>query len=378
VSWSWSSRTFDYVFLVTDLRIIETNLDSVSRTPRLQRQEMLQYVHRPILLRLDYRPLDIHERIHGGCALDRLILINQIMVTHNDLHVLTLKTGIGSPRKLDKVPLRGKALCREQLKKFCDKAQHIYVELGQWAADYFILESITRLKRAVEADFGWADDEKAYLLQELNPLSQTRLLTDFTASECPRVSPKLERLISFLIVEDRPYFSGLIFVRQRATVSVLSELLSIHPKTKDRFRCAPYVGLSNTTSRKQSIGELLDIRGQRETLTEFRDGGKNLIIATDVLEEGIDVTACHLVICFDNPPNMKSFVQRRGRARQKKSTFAIMVPEGNTSISFDNWQKLEEEMIRAYQDDTRRLQEVSLLENIQEDVTDTLRIKSTG
>jgi ERCC4-related helicase len=171
---------------------------------------------------------------------------------------------------------------------------------------------------------------------------------------------------------------GLIFVRQRATVSVMSKLLSTHPKTRDRFRCAPYVGLSNSASRKQNIGELLDPRDQPRTLVDFRQGRTNLIIATDVLEEGIDITACHLVICFDKPPNLKSFIQRRGRARQEKSTFAIMLADDDVSASLNSWQELEEEMLRVYQNDARLLQEVSDLENIQEDVEDEFRIESTG
>jgi len=97
-----------------------------------------------------------------------------------------------------------------------------------------------------------------------------------------------------------------------------------------------------------------------------------------VLEEGIDITACRLVICYDSPPNLKSFVQRRGQARQKKSKFAIMVADDDTSPTFHNWQKLEGEMIRAYQDDSRRLQEVSDLENTSEDVPDKFCVESSG
>ena len=94
--------------------------------------------------------------------------------------------------------------------------------------------------------------------------------TDFTANDCPQILPKLDQLISFLVKEDNAEFSGLIFFRQRATVIVMAELLPIHPKTKNRFQCAPYVGFSNSGSRKQTIGELLDIRARRETLTKFR------------------------------------------------------------------------------------------------------------
>jgi ERCC4-related helicase len=218
--------------------------------------------------------------------------------------------------------------------------------------------------------FGREDEERACLLKKLSQIPTARVRTDFTANFCPQISPKLDQLISFLVNADNAEFSGLIFVRQRATVIVMADLLIIHPKTKNRFQCSSYVGLSNSGSRKQTIGELLDIRAQRETLIDFRDGRKNLIIASGVLEEGIDITACRLVICYDSPPTLKSFVQRRGRARKKKSKFAIMVSNDDTSLTFHKWQKLEKEMIRAYQDDAWRLQEVSDLENISEDVPD--------
>lgn len=59
-------------------------------------------------------------------------------------------------------------------------------------------------------------------------------------------------------------------------------------------------------------------------MLQFRSGLKNLIIATSVLEEGIDLLAYHLVISFDSPDNITSFIQRRGRARQGVSEFVVM------------------------------------------------------
>lgn len=266
----------------------------------------------------------------------------------------------------------------DQLKKFCAKAQHIYEELGQWAADYFIIESIKKIKKTVDVEkgifAGWKRNENSYLLRLLNKIP----IADLTSGETPRVSPKLDQLISFLTENDEPYFSGLVFVQQRATVSVMSELLSIHPRTRNRFRCAPYVGLSNSANRKQNMGELLDPLAMCDTLDDFRQRRKNLIISTDVLEEGIDITACHIVICFDKPPNLKSFVQRRGRARQEKSTYAIMLADNDASANLNDFQKLEAEMLRTYIDDSRLLQKVSDLERIEEKVMGEFGVRRTG
>jgi hypothetical protein len=73
---------------------------------------------------------------------------------------------------------------------------------------------------------------------------------------------------------------------------------------------------------------------------------------------------CYLVICFNKPSNLKSFIQRKKRARQEKSTFAIMLVNNNVSVSLNSWQELEEKMLQVYQNNARLLQEVSDLKNI--------------
>jgi len=51
----------------------------------------------------------------------------------------------------------------DQLTKFHQKAMHIYEELGAWAADYFILQTIelveNRYKLSVQACLGLQDKE---------------------------------------------------------------------------------------------------------------------------------------------------------------------------------------------------------------------------
>jgi ERCC4-related helicase len=268
----------------------------------------------------------------------------------------------------------------EHLAKFCNKATHIYDELGSWAADYFIIQSIAALEasNSLESDM-FARQENRDRVSLLRILKQGQLvkLLEIRSHEGPYlISSKVKDLITFLNDQDCNECSGLMFVRQRATVSVLCTLLSTHPNTKGRFRCATFVGMSSNVAKKATMAELLDIKAQRETLAEFRARRKNLIIATDALEEGIDVTACNLVICFDPPPNLKSFIQRRGRARQEKSKFAIMFPKNEGSSKIDSWRALEANLIRAYQDELRQVQDLASTEHELEVVPGKLEAKS--
>ena len=43
----------------------------------------------------------------------------------------------------------------------------------------------------------------------------------------------------------------------------------------------------------------------------FHDGECQVLVATSVLEQGIDVAACGVVICFDGVKSMKSIIQTR-------------------------------------------------------------------
>ncbi|KAL4737329.1 ATP-dependent helicase dcl2 [Aspergillus similis] len=333
-----------------ELQTIEMNLSSVCATPQAHRQELLEYTHRPELRRVLYTPLKIENAsLCDGSA-------------------------------LRKVLERGNTYSSDQMKRFVSRAAHIYKELGIWAAEYFIMASIeqfrshTHLHSSIHLD----DDERKYLVDIVSKLPVPDIDIHSTDPKDFPVSPKFEALISFLMSIDDLNFSGLIFVQQRAVVVVMSYLLSIHPSTRDRFRTGGFIGMSNSANKRTMLGDLLSAKLQRDTMDDFRHGRKNLIVATDVLEEGIDVSACSVVVCYDKPPSLKSFVQRRGRARRQHSIYSMMLSTEDDASSLDKWQKVEKIMEEAYLEDRRRVEKLRAIENLDEDVCARFRVQSTG
>jgi ERCC4-related helicase len=86
-----------------------------------------------------------------------------------------------------------------------------------------------------------------------------------------------------------------------------------------------------------------------------------------------------VVICFNKPPNLKSYVQRRGRAREEKSTIALLSSLNDEAEVATDWQKMESEMVAEYMRVDRDLDEAEgIIPNKGHNETRILRVDSTG
>lgn len=336
---------------------------------------MLSFVHRPQLVKLIYPPISYEDS--SSQALKALHHLYNNLDIEQDPYVVMLKD---DPRTNDSTLLRDtllsrKTYCQQLMKSFYNKAENTYRELGSTAAEIFIRSCIEKLVGS-NALTDLEQTEKLFL-KKIFANFDVPTHTEELIQDGPHLSPKVRCLINFLKEVSSADFTGLVFVQTRASVAVLSQLLSHHVSTRNLFRVSTFVGSSSNTGRKFNIGELLDVKLQRYTLDDFRYGQKNLVITTSALEEGIDVSACNTVICFEKPPNFKSFIQRRGRARRKASRFIMMFEEGSDLSLVSAWQELEADMMKRYMDDMRQLQEIQAME-CQEYGHREFLVKSTG
>jgi endoribonuclease Dicer len=69
----------------------------------------------------------------------------------------------------------------------------------------------------------------------------------------------------------------------------------------------------------------MNFKTQEEKLTKFRTGKSNVLVGTSVVEEGVDIPKCNLVVMFDFPQNFRAFVQSRGRGRAKGAKYVLLV-----------------------------------------------------
>lgn len=77
----------------------------------------------------------------------------------------------------------------------------------------------------------------------------------------------------------------------------------------------------------------------------FNNNDINVLITSEVLEEGIDIQTCNYVIRYDSPKNFPSYVQSKGRARSPSSQFIIMVPNQlKFKKTHSEYNKMEEDI----------------------------------
>lgn len=137
--------------------------------------------------------------------------------------------------------------------------------------------------------------------------------------------PKLQALKE--IVEEQfkkdPNSRIIIFAQFRETVRTISEELNKLPNIKaENFvgQAMKDHGKGNTTGLKQ--------KEQKAMIEKFKTGEINVLVATSIAEEGLDIPEVNEVIFYEPIPSAIRSIQRRGRtARLSKGKLKILVTE---------------------------------------------------
>ncbi|KAL6308704.1 hypothetical protein BKA93DRAFT_725516 [Sparassis latifolia] len=143
-------------------------------------------------------------------------------------------------------------------------------------------------------------------------------------------SPKVRELIDLLFAHYSSSFQGIVFVEQRHVAACLSQILPCVPQLSHLIKCGQLIG-HGTSAVARAPGRGMALKTQQDVVKLFRDREINLLIATSVAEEGLDFPACDLVIRFDPLQHMVGYLQSRGRARHRTSTFVVMVQQGQVT-----------------------------------------------
>uniref|UniRef100_A0A0M3KHS9 Endoribonuclease dcr-1 (inferred by orthology to a C. elegans protein) n=1 Tax=Anisakis simplex TaxID=6269 RepID=A0A0M3KHS9_ANISI len=126
-------------------------------------------------------------------------------------------------------------------------------------------------------------------------------------------------------------FCGIIFVEQRYVAYVMNLLLKAIAKwnkeTFDYLRPDFVIGYNSVNVGSEETLALH--KRQEDVLRKFRQKHLNLLVATSVLEEGVDVKQCNVVIRFDRPTDYRAYIQSKGRARKEGANYFMLVEQSD-------------------------------------------------
>uniref|UniRef100_A0A665TMC8 RNA helicase n=1 Tax=Echeneis naucrates TaxID=173247 RepID=A0A665TMC8_ECHNA len=113
---------------------------------------------------------------------------------------------------------------------------------------------------------------------------------------------------------------GIIFTKTRRSAIALSQWIQENLKFADIGVKASYVigGGDQSNVKPMTAAERNDV------LNKFRNGEINLLVATTVAEEGLDIPSCNVVIRYGLVTNEISMIQAEGRGRAEDSSYTLV------------------------------------------------------
>ena len=163
------------------------------------------------------------------------------------------------------------------------------------------------------------------ILNDTRILEVTGIVNDVVAKDAdhPKVTELIKRVRSALSSGARRI---MIFTNYRTTAARLTELLN-------KVDGVSAVRLVGQASRDHDKG--LTQKKQGLILDDFKSGSYNVLVATQIGEEGLDIVECDEVIFYDTVPSAIRYIQRRGRTgRNGPGKAVILIAKGTRDEAY--------------------------------------------
>lgn len=185
------------------------------------------------------------------------------------------------------------------LKSLLKAAEWTFHQLGSWCCDLLCQQWFDAVGIGADDNLDQVEDELIKLdgdnWNEAKKACQKYTLPELNLDDPLLFSNKIQRLIHILKIFDQKEepVCGIIFVERRHTAYVLMWLIR---------SCADLHNIKSavlTGHQANGINEAkMGYKNQNRVISKFRSGEVNLLIATNVAEEGLDIQPCNLVVRY--------------------------------------------------------------------------------
>ncbi|KFO72197.1 Interferon-induced helicase C domain-containing protein 1, partial [Cuculus canorus] len=277
---------------------------------------------------------------------------------------------IREERRAAKEEKRKERVCAEHLKKYNDALQindtirmvDAYNHLNNFYKE-------EKSKKTVRSDDDDDDDKPAVSKQDETDefliglfhakKKQLKELTKKPEYENEKLIQLRNTLMEEFTKTEEP--RGIIFTKTRLSAFALFQWIKDNPKFEEVGIKAHYLIGAGHNSEVKPMTQ----NAQREVIDKFRGGNVNLLIATPVAEEGLDIKECNIVICYGHVTNEIAMVQARGRARADESTYALVASRSSGAVERDDVNTFREKMMYKAIQHVQKMPQEEYLHKIQ-------------
>ncbi|KAL4157292.1 hypothetical protein PRNP1_006315 [Phytophthora ramorum] len=166
---------------------------------------------------------------------------------------------------------------------------------------------------------------------EFQALELSLAVTPGTNISTTASHPKLVKLREVLLEHFQRHAVGksstraIVFTQYRASVS---EIVALLRPLAPLLSAQPFIGQGASGKAKENKGQTQKV--QQDIVRRFRLGEFNVLVATCIAEEGLDIGEVDLIVSFDALTSPVRMIQRMGRTGRKRvGRVIILVTEGD-------------------------------------------------
>lgn len=163
--------------------------------------------------------------------------------------------------------------------------------------------------------------------------------------------PKVEELSVIMEnqFKENPKAKTIIFAQFRDTISLLAKKLNKIPEVKAKV----FVGQAKKGSGSNSTG--LNQKEQKAIIQDFHDGKINVLCATSIGEEGLDIPEVSSVIFYEPIPSAIRKIQRAGRtARLAPGSLKILITKDTRDVAHHYASAARERKMHSVLEDVKK------------------------
>lgn len=236
--------------------------------------------------------------------------------------------GVINTRSKSKVSERTLQKARKEANKLVNNDDSSGYEAKSYISEARkFLDAITAVKTKDSGELNRLFDKWESEAERGDTKAVKRFISRPNVKEAKRISsnldkphPKMEKARAEIARTHMEGGKSLVFTESRSTARRLSEFLDEGPVSAERF-----VGQNDTdfdTGMSQSE--------QKRSLERFKEGDIDVLVATSVAEEGLDIPSVDLVLVYEPVAREIRSVQRKGRTGRQRAGRVVVIMTKNS------------------------------------------------